>query len=382
MGLAPENGPEKNAKPNVPSEPSSTTPISRPDVPVHRAVPVEFEEKPLEPGIARIEFKETTIDIGRVSDTGNYQARFHFMNRGAEMLTLRKVTTGCKCAQAATARLSYGPGEQGSILVTLQPTGKEGYVPSVVRVLSNSSPNEMETLSMMAAVEPMLMLETGTLDVGRLAPGQEHSVSFELTTGITDLTFLKLETNRDYLKLRIRGKSGPDDEGYITYEGRLVVAADAPWSVFRGLRAAGAKFHARGTPFGETRPARARYSLRIEGSVYEEVVPTVLTGHGAGREGALIYLGNLPSNSAFEGRIELAGRSRPFRILETRIEAPAGLQAEVSTIERGERGHELILRGRAPARRGTLKGDVVVTTDVPGEELLRIGFQGSILRAR
>jgi len=343
---------------------------------------VEFEERPLEPGIARIEFKEATIDIGRVSDTGSYQARFYFMNRGTETLTLRKVTTGCKCAQAATSRLSYGPGEQGSILVSLEPKGKEGYVPSVVRVLSNSTPNEMETVSLMASVEPMLMLEPTTLDLGLLAPGQEHEVPFELTTGIADLAFLKLETNRDYLKLRIRGKSEPDAQGYISYQGRIVVPADAPWSVFRGLRAAGATFHTRGTPIGETRPATARYSLRLEGSIYDEVVPTVLTGHGAGREGALIYLGTVPSGADFEGRLELAGRSRPFRILETRIEGPAGLQAEVSTTGRGERAHELVLSGRAPAKRGTLKGDVVVTTDVPGEELLRIAFQGSIVRAR
>jgi hypothetical protein len=108
-----------------------------------RPAPAEFEDLPAVPGVARIEFKENTIDLGGVTDTGTYEARFHFTNRGAERLVIQKVKTGCKCAQASTARLNYGPGEKGSILVTLKPSGKKGYLPSVVQVVSNSTPNEL-----------------------------------------------------------------------------------------------------------------------------------------------------------------------------------------------------------------------------------------------
>ncbi len=350
--------------------------------PVQRAVSVEFEERPLESGVARIEFKEHTIDVGRVTDTGVYQARFHFVNRGAETLTIRQVKAGCKCAEAATSRLSYGPGEQGSIVVTLKPTGKKGYRPSVVQVLSNSTPNEMETISMMATVEPMLSFDSTLQSIGRLDPGVEHRVPFEMVTGIDDLVFTRQKTNHDHIGLRVVGTGRDNGDGTRTFAGEMVIPADAPWSVFRGLRAASANIHVRGTPIGANQLASGSYSFRIEGSIYKEVVPTILSGHGKGAEGALFYLGTIRTGAAFQHEILLEAHDAPFRILGTKLESATGLQAQVTVRASGEKGHVIVFSGKAPATKGPLRGDIVVTTDTKHEQLVRIAFQGSVIGGR
>ena len=342
---------------------------------------VAFEERPPEPGVARIEFKEPSIDLGIVTDTGVYQASFHFINRGAEELVISKVKTGCKCAQASISRLTYGPGEQGSIVVTLKPTGKEGYRPSPVQVLSNSTPNELETISLQANIQPMLVFESKSMDLGRLEIGREHVIPFTMTSGLEDLRFVRLKANRDWLELRA-GQRTENPDGTYTIPGELVVPANAPWCVFRGLRAASVNLQVRGTPIGSTRPATGSYSLRIEGSVYSEVVPTVLTGYGKGQEGALLYLGNVRGGAGFEHRLRLEGRSRPFQVTGAAVEGPVDLEAEASFVASGERGWEIVFTGTVPARRGPLSGEILVTTDVAGEEEVRLAFQASVTSAR
>ncbi|MAB79311.1 MAG: hypothetical protein CMJ89_08155 [Planctomycetes bacterium] len=347
-----------------------------------RPAPAEFEDIPAVPGVARIEFKENTIDLGGVTDTGTYEARFHFTNRGAERLVIQKIKTGCKCAQASTARLNYGPGEKGSILVTLKPSGKKGYLPSVVQVVSNSTPNELETISLLATVEPMLELESSLLQLGQLQPGEEHRVSFAMSTRIPDLTLPSFHTNREFLTLQNISQGQPDEDGSRGFTGELVVAADAPWGVFSGLRAASASIQVRGTPKGGANVESGTYSFRIEGSIYREVVPKVLTGYGAGSVGSLLYLGNLRAGATFERRMLLRGHSAPFLIVDAKLEGPAASLARVIVEANDEDGFEIVLAGTAPDRRGSLRGDIVVTTNVPGEETLRIGYQGTVIPRR
>jgi hypothetical protein len=96
----------------------------------------------------------------------------------------------------------------------------------------------------------------------------------------------------------------------------------------------------------------------------------------------LLYLGNLRAGATFERRMLLRGRSAPFLIVDAKLEGPAASLARVIVEANDEDGFEIVLAGTAPDRGGSLRGDIVVTTDVPGEETLRIGYQGTVIPRR
>ena len=71
-----------------------------------------------------------------------------------------------------------------------------------------------------------------------------------------------------------------------------------------------------------------------------------------------------------------------FRVLGTRVLGPGadGLAAVASPLDPDGRNWRIDLRGTMPSAPGTFKGEVLVQTDVPGEEGITLRYSGVVRR--
>ena len=94
---------------------------------------------------AKVEWKERAHDFGTVAERGGkVSCEFTFTNRGEAPLIIRRVEPGCGCAVARWPRRPVAPGEEGRIVVTFNPQGREGKFLKRVMMYTNAVPPNHE----------------------------------------------------------------------------------------------------------------------------------------------------------------------------------------------------------------------------------------------
>lgn len=130
-------------------------------------------------------FSETAWDFGQVSPSKELNHTFTFKNRGDSTITIKNVVPDCGCTAAAPEKTVIGPGEYGSINVTLNPVGKsKRFGSSVLIETDDEQPNY--TLSVTAYVKsrplssqkvklppPSITVEPMEIDLGQVKKGEK-----------------------------------------------------------------------------------------------------------------------------------------------------------------------------------------------------------------
>lgn len=87
--------------------------------------------------IAKIEFKETTIDYGTIEKGANGVRTFKFTNTGNAPLIISKVSSSCGCTVPKKPEKPILPGEEGEIEVKYD-TKRVMPIRKTITVLSNA----------------------------------------------------------------------------------------------------------------------------------------------------------------------------------------------------------------------------------------------------
>ena len=87
--------------------------------------------------IAKIEFKETTIDYGTIEKGANGLRTFEFTNTGDAPLIISKVSSSCGCTVPKKPEKPIMPGETGEIEVKYD-TNRVMPIRKTITVLSNA----------------------------------------------------------------------------------------------------------------------------------------------------------------------------------------------------------------------------------------------------
>ena len=91
--------------------------------------------------MAKIEFKDTTIDYGTVEKGADGVRVFEFTNTGDAPLIISKVKSTCGCTVPNYPKVPIAPGASSYIDVTFDSKGRTGKQSKAVTLTANTNPN-------------------------------------------------------------------------------------------------------------------------------------------------------------------------------------------------------------------------------------------------
>lgn len=91
---------------------------------------------------AKIEFKETIYDFGRIDQGQKVKHDFVFKNVGKGDLEILNVDVTCGCTVPTFPFIPIAPGEEGTISVTYNSTGKLGNQKPMITIITNTKPSK------------------------------------------------------------------------------------------------------------------------------------------------------------------------------------------------------------------------------------------------
>lgn len=104
---------------------------------------------------SKISFEEKSWSFGELRDGDIVNHDFKFKNVGTAPLEIKNVTATCGCTQPSFPFLPIAPGEEGTISVTFNSTGKINEQRPTVTVVTNGKPSIVK-LNLEGMVRPKL----------------------------------------------------------------------------------------------------------------------------------------------------------------------------------------------------------------------------------
>ncbi len=101
---------------------------------------------------AKIYFPQTTYNFGKVKQGSVVDHTFKFRNNGKETLVVKDIQTSCGCTAALISNKEVKPGEDGTIRVELDTTGKDGKISRTVTISSNDVKDPKQIITIFADV--------------------------------------------------------------------------------------------------------------------------------------------------------------------------------------------------------------------------------------
>jgi hypothetical protein len=319
------------------------------------------------PDGAQITFAEMRHDFGVINDTERYQTSFRFTNTGRARLEIAEVKAACGCTVPTLAKKVYMPGESGEIKIVFDPKGKQGITEKQITVISNIEGGTTE-LWLTSDIKPLMAYER-MHRLGTLALGQEHRSIIPMRFTDPNLTIKSVSVNNPNLSVSVIEPRAVESSGSeVTYRAdiELVVHASAPWGVVYATRVT---VNVNGRPRADATPVNYAYDVFVVGDVFGEL---------RGRP-AIISMGPMPAGTAFEKSSLITRPSGvPFEITDVRVveSTMPDVQARIDT--RGAAAHAVVVYGNTGGFRGPIKGRLLLTTSVEGEENLELRFSGLV----
>jgi hypothetical protein len=122
-----------------------------------------------------LEFDQTVIELGPVSDEAPITTVFHFTNTSDKAVRLS--IDGCHlCGLPTSDKESYGPGERGAIFVVFEPFGKKGVKRAGGGIGVKGVHGSVVNLEVVAEVRPRLCAEPEEVMVNDLVVGKGAEV--------------------------------------------------------------------------------------------------------------------------------------------------------------------------------------------------------------
>ncbi|MBN2206443.1 MAG: DUF1573 domain-containing protein [Candidatus Aminicenantes bacterium] len=157
---------------------------------------------------ARIQFKESAWNFGKVKEGVVLSHDFTFKNAGDADLVIEKVRTSCGCAAALVSDKTIAPGREGKVEVTFDTRSYSGKVTKYVYVDTNDPAEPNKELTVSADIEipprPRINVDPYNIDLGLLLEGDPVNGRFVvLNQGELEL---KVECVHRDAKYFVKGK--------------------------------------------------------------------------------------------------------------------------------------------------------------------------------
>lgn len=347
---------------------TSTTPT-----PSATAAPAPKAETPTaspqRSGGAMLFIPEQIVAFGDVHDYEIRKASVEFINNGDEVLEVVRVQPTCGCTSTTLDQKLFAPGEGATIDLTFSPKGS-GQQSKIVKVHTNDSKNPIQFITIKANVKATVTatprsLSFGTAQLGMGKVGVVILSSQNPTYEPGDPSILgQLNgfTTVDMVETTRPGQTGR------TWEITARLSPDTPWGWHTGsLRIVG-----KVDPPGDAKEKSQYTTVGMNASVQGDLRAN----------DTMFRLLIVKANSPFTKTIRVNRvNGTPFQIIEATVVngAPESMQVSVVEIpDANGSAYELILTGDSTGHKGSVRGEVKLVTDVPGEEELTLRIAGTV----
>lgn len=122
--------------------------------------------EPVKPSKSRMDFRRIRHDFGPMMDNEIHHTTFEFTNTGSDPLEIINIYAECGCTVPELEKKLYMPGESGELKVEFNPEGKVGDLVRVISILSNDGSGGEHSISIAAQVTPIVEIVPRVLTVG------------------------------------------------------------------------------------------------------------------------------------------------------------------------------------------------------------------------
>ena len=310
-----------------------------------------------------IEFVNTTHDFGDVIDVETYSASFPFMNSGMGVLTIQEVKASCGGTTLALDKKVFAPGEASEIKVSFKPKGG-GKQSKRITVFTNDSQEPILILTIEADVTQFITSSPRFIRFQDAQKGQSKQQVVTLASMDPEL-----EVDRVYFSGQaarfFSAKVLPRQEGQPI---QLLVTLEptASWGSHYGtLNIVGR---------GHTAPG-------VEQVVHTAKVTTSAKVSGLLQSSASMFQVSIVEPGARFTKIVKLSRpdGKPFQVLSTGITGSTVADMTIKAVPidpANGGGYSLVLTGTPERSEQSIRGTVMIYTDVPGEEELSLRIGG------
>lgn len=304
-------------------------------------------------------------DFGTIDDTQPVKTQIAFVNKGSGALNIVEVHATCGCTVPQLSKKNYAPGESGVIEVSFNPHNKKGAQRQTVTITSNDPVNPRKDVAIMANVTPLVSIEPQVVQFGQVVKGKGAKQTVKVVATIPNFKLAEVTTTDGKILGASMGetKESVDQKGAngatpTVTEVEMTLSPDAPVGM-------------------------VQQNVTIRTSDPNRILNVTVVGEVLGDvnvQPPRLALGALTVNQTISQQMKLTHRSgAKFNIIKAEeVPGTGDKRLSVAVKPDGDKGDSwtLEITGTAPAAAGGIKGDIVVTTDIPGETEIRLPYFG------
>ncbi|MBC8200932.1 MAG: DUF1573 domain-containing protein [Planctomycetes bacterium] len=302
-------------------------------------------------------------DFGTIWDFESVTTTFPFTNNGSKTLVLSRLQAGCGCTTPIADKTILQPGESGTITVTFDPKGKAGKQDKKVTIFSNSAKDPEKAFWIRSVVRTFVDVKDKFLKLNTMTLGESHSVEFD---------FFPVDPDFKITSMIGTGKHGQfvSGEELQVADGaprriRITVSPNMPWGAFHSqLQVSG-------------------YGLTPEGKRVDHKFAVFANGKSFGKIKAdkhIISLGSQKKGGSYNKSTRIYREDgQPFKVLNTVVLQPTVTGINATAVANSDGSYTVMVTGTLPqSHTGSINAEIMVQTDVPGEEVLKFRATGVV----
>ncbi len=302
-------------------------------------------------------------DFGRIDDSQAKTTTFKFKNTGTGPLTISDVHGSCGCTVPKLAKTVYAPGESGEFTVTFNPHGKKGPQNQTVTITSNDPQRPTRQVTITANVSPMVSVDPQVLQLGQVPKGQGKKQTVTVTGRYPNFAATSITVSDPKALsakvLETKANKTADGEDAFTSVVEIELLPGAP-------------------------VGQVQQTLTIRTTKEDRVMNVTVLGEVMGEinvQPPRIALGALTLGQDISTTVKLTHREgKDFKIVKVEEVPAQGDKVLTITPVQDDpakgNSYTLNIGGKTPSAPGSIRGEVLVTTDIASEGPIKISYFG------
>jgi len=352
----------------APAKPVAPTPPVKVGNPANPAVGVHEHSaggvQPSAPELSPLTWDNMAHDFGNIPDTQTVTHMFKFTNNTDKTVTILRASGSCGCTVPDLQKKSFKPGESGEMAVTFNPQTRRGPNPKAVNIEYSEpagTPNTVVTIN--ANVQPLVIIEPMKMYLNEVDAKTGHTAEITVSGRKKDFSVTSVEKASEALDVTVGALREVQIDGE-TFQQYPITVNIKP-----------------GTPIGEIQTELVIKTNEEKAASSNYVFFASVVGDIKSTPPKLTLRAFTPK-VPFSNVVTLESRTnKPFKILSVDVDGRDDMNLvadfEENTIN-GKNAYTIKLNGVTPDVMGMITGEIVVKTDLPDNDTIRLPFNATI----
>lgn len=309
-------------------------------------------------------FDAEQIEIGTIPDDAKVTKTMKFKNVGSGTLMIQGTRGSCGCTVPQLSKTSYAPGEEGEITVTFDPHHKNGAIRNTVWVTSNDPVHPQREFYLVGTVKPIVVIEPQMVNFGQVRKGTKRSQEVTITASLPTFKVEQaIAGDPKIVETKIIEPAEKVGENMWRSKVEFTVLDTAPVGTLSQ------------TSTIRTDDQNRVLTIGTFGQVMGDLNVTPMS----------VSFGMVKVDTPVSQNVRVTNTAGgTFKILSaTYVPVNAGPDAPMLTItptDDGEgKNYTVQISGSSPKSAVPIQGEIQLTTDVKGEETIKIPVFGSVV---